>query len=94
MFQCIGQRQVREHAGQPSKLVQCTNESEIPTRADKPEWGWLCSDCANRSPSGARPLEEKVNVGAMQADPEEYRDQIAAGFANGARRSYEGGDDE
>jgi hypothetical protein len=93
-YRCIGHQQVREHAGQPSKLVQCTNESETPTNIDKPSWGFLCPQCSNAAPRGAKPFEDAVNVGAMQCDIEEYRDQVSSGFANGARRSYDGGDNE
>ena len=88
IFQCIGQKYTQEHADAQRKLTRCMNTSPTPTRADKPEWGYICPECANapanRSNGQAR---EEVNVGALQVDPDEYRDQAESSFAAGVRRS-------
>ena len=90
MFRCIGQQEVN------GKLVRCERESEVPSVIGRPEFGWLCSDCANASPrKGSRNRtgfatlnpDEEVNVGALQVDPDEYRDQAESSFAAGIRRS-------
>ena len=37
------------------KGVQCDSTSETPTNATHPEWGYLCSPCANQpARSGSR----------------------------------------
>lgn len=41
MLSCIGK--LKDHG----KIVSCTNVSEIPTNPERPEWGYLCSECAN-----------------------------------------------
>jgi hypothetical protein len=88
-FRCIGQKRISNRRNDRSELIRCTNESEIPNREDKPEWGWLCPSCSGEKPKGPKTYEEAENLGAMQADPAEYKDQIAAGFASGAARGYE-----
>lgn len=42
MYQCIGKR-----LGPHGEVKQCTATSETPTNPAKPQWGWLCSECAN-----------------------------------------------
>ena len=91
MIQCIGKTRVRQHASEKGELVQCTNQGE-PTNPLRPDWGFLCASCA-ASRTSTSLLTEDVNVGGMQADPEEYRDQIASGFATGASRGYESSDE-
>lgn len=49
---CIGKYQ-----GAHGQLLPCTNTSEVPTNPDRPEWGFLCSDCANSKPN-RRPILE------------------------------------
>jgi hypothetical protein len=88
-FQCIGQKRVRRHSADKGELVRCTNTSETPTNAAKPEWGWLCAECSSMPAIGARPLEEAFNYSAAQCDIEEFRDQIDSGFMHGAMQSYE-----
>jgi len=29
---------------------RCSNTSPVPTRADRPEWGWLCPACSGEKP--------------------------------------------
>ena len=74
-YTCIGKTRTRQG------VVSCTNTSTTPTWKDQ----YLCSSCAN-----GRAGRDETNVGAMQTDPEEYRDQVAAGFAAGASRFYDG----
>ena len=85
MLQCIGQR--KEKTGK----VRCENTGV----ASDPRWPevYLCADCANSRQANST-LAEGTNVSAMQSDYEEFRDQIAAGFAAGAQRSYDGGGEE
>ena len=40
MFTCIGKRK-----GEQGTIIKCTNTSETPSRADRPDWGWLCPQC-------------------------------------------------
>jgi hypothetical protein len=40
MFICIGKRK-----GEHGAIVKCTNQSEVPSRAARPDWGFLCQDC-------------------------------------------------
>lgn len=88
MYTCIGRYRVRNHAGEKGELVQCFRTSETPSNPYRPEWGFICETCAASRTSNA-PLMESDNVGAMQSDASEYRDQIASGFATGASRGYE-----
>src|SRR5580692_10096870 len=96
-YRCIGQRKINNHRTDRTELVRCTVESETPNNPNRPEWGFLCLQCSGEAPKGPKVYEEPLNLSAMQCDPSEYRDQIAAGFASGARRGYEDsseGDDE
>jgi len=79
MYTCIGKHRTK-HKG----IVSCTKTSETPTWKDQ----YLCSECANGRQG--RGEFENQNVGAMQADPLEYRDQVVSGFASGASRFYDG----
>lgn len=45
MYQCIG-KFFRNRV-----LVQCSNTSETPSRADHPEWGFLCPNCSAARPA-------------------------------------------
>lgn len=79
MYRCIGQS---------ASKGRCTNERETPSNPDRPEWGFLCSECANapanrNSPMASMRHAEPVNVGAMQADIQEYKDQTESGFMRG-----------
>lgn len=76
IYTCIGKSRIK------NVLIPCKNTSETPTWRDV----YLCPICAN----GRSSREETHNCGAMQADIEEYRDQITAGFAAGASRYYDG----
>ena len=96
-YRCIGHHRINNRRNDRTELVQCEKESETPSNPDKPEWGYICADCANELPHARKEYEEPDNLGAAQCDPAEFRDQIAAGFASGARRGYEDstdGDDE
>jgi hypothetical protein len=86
MYQCIGQRRVSNHAGERSTLVRCTNESEVPTNPNRPEWGFLCASCSGAPPVANSPKSES-NVMAIQDETREYRDQIESGFMLGMRSS-------
>lgn len=86
-YQCIGQHRVRQHASEKGKLVRCENSSDTPSREDKPEWGFLCAECSS-SQAKHEEMAEQFNALANQQDPEEFRDQIAAGFAAGASRGF------
>ena len=91
-YQCIGQHKMRAHAGEKAKLVRCENSSDTPTRADRPEWGYLCGECSSTTTKHDE-LVEGFNALANQQDVTEFRDQISAGFAAGASRGYNGGDE-
>jgi hypothetical protein len=39
-YHCIGKRR-----GEHGAVVDCTNVSETPYRADRPQWGYLCPQC-------------------------------------------------
>ena len=87
MFNCIGKRRVKRHSTDKGELVACTNRSEVASNPARPEWGFLCPDCANAAPAGAPTIQEEFNAAAMQADPSEFRDQIASGFMTGMHDS-------
>jgi len=57
-YTCIG-----KHRDNHGHMVECTNTSETPTNPARPEWGYLCSDCANARPNG-RPsfLPEQIDL--------------------------------
>lgn len=95
-YTCIGQRKVSNRRNERSQLVRCVNTSETPNFAERPDWGFLCPECSGQPPHARREYEEPENLGAAQADPAEFRDQVAYGFASGARRGYEDreGEDE
>lgn len=78
MFQCIGQ-----HKDKGGSLTRCGNTSETPIWKDI----YLCSSCANERPNKHSPLVENSNVGAMQTDAAEYKDQMESGFMHGIRGS-------
>jgi hypothetical protein len=67
MFTCIGKRK-----GEHGSIVKCTNQSETPTRADRPDWGYLCSECLGTR-YGRAPLHveipdmEKPNAPELEA---------------------------
>ena len=86
-FQCIGQRKIRSHEEDRGNLVRCTNISEVPSNPSRPEFGWLCSECANAPAAPHSSMTEGVNVGAVQSETREYRDQIESGFMLGMRDS-------
>lgn len=88
-YRCIGKHRIRQHADSIAILVQCMNESEVPSNPNKPEWGWLCPTCSSEKPQETPAAEEKFNVGAMQCDVEEYKDQIESGFMAGIHSSKE-----
>jgi len=81
MFQCIGQKKTSDG------LIRCINTSETPNNENHPEWGFLCSSCANSPAVRNSPTTEAANVSAMQSDPREYKDQMEAGFMTGIRGS-------
>jgi hypothetical protein len=89
LYRCIGQHREREHSDSKPILVRCTNESETPSNPNHPEWGFLCAKCSGEAPHGPRETEERTNVGAVQCDPEEYRDQMESGFMMGMHSSKE-----
>jgi len=82
-FQCIGQKRVRGHEGERGNLVRCSSVSEVPSNSNHPEWGWLCSECSNAPAAPHSPMTESVNVGGVQVENREYRDQIESGFMLG-----------
>lgn len=88
MRQCIGKTRVRNHAGEKGELIQCANTTTTCFDEAHPNWGYICPSCA-ASRTSTQPMTESNNVGAMQSDASEYRDQIASGFATGASRGYE-----
>jgi hypothetical protein len=90
MLQCIGQRKVAHQKDKRIKMERCAQTSETPSDLRWPDI-YLCAQCANSRQANST-LSESPNVGGMQCDYTEFRDQIASGFAAGARRSYEGGD--
>lgn len=80
MYKCIGKR-YDEHR----QLVECQNTSDSPSRADRPEWGYLCETCSGGKAKFHKMESEPTNLAAMQCDPEEFRDQIESGFMAGMR---------
>jgi hypothetical protein len=88
-YRCIGHRKISNRRNERSQLIQCENTSETPNFAERPEWGFLCQSCSSQPPLARREYEEAENVGCAQADPLEFKDQVAYGFASGARRGYE-----
>jgi hypothetical protein len=90
LYRCIGQHREREHSDSKPILVRCTNESETPSNPNHPEWGFLCAKCSGEAPHGPRETEERVNVGALQADSQEYKDSIEMGLMVGMREPWEG----
>lgn len=93
-YQCIGQKRVRNHESDRGSLVRCQNMSLVPSNPARPDWGFLCSDCAGAPAVKNSPKTETVNVGAMQSDPEEYKDQMEAGLMMGIRGSDRNEDGE
>lgn len=49
-YTCIGKRR-----GQHGEILPCTNTSEKPTNAERPDWGFLCTQCSG-SPVSRKPL--------------------------------------
>lgn len=86
-YQCIGQSRIK------GTLVRCSNESETPSHAAHPEWGWLCAACSNAPPTRFSPMAETTNLNATQCEPREYRDQMESGFMLGMRGMEQGEDD-
>lgn len=76
MFRCIGQ--TRDKQG---NLTQCAMMSDKPSVPDKPEWGFLCSACANRPPERF----SRVSNGIEELDLEEFKNQVdeTAGAGDG-----------
>lgn len=60
MFTCIGKRR-----GPHGEIAACTNTSEIPSNPARPDWGFLCSDCANAKPN-RRP---RISLEIPDVDP-------------------------
>lgn len=89
MYKCIGQHRDKLSG----KLIRCTHESETPTNAARPEWGWLCETCAATPRLRNSPVAEEVDVGCMQCDPAEFKDSIAFGFTLGVYKT-EGDEDD
>lgn len=94
MFQCIGQKRTVVHEGERVALVRCSTESPVPSNVDHPEWGFLCSICANAPAVRNSPRTEPIDVSAMQSDPEEYKDQMESGLMMGIRGSDRNEDGE
>jgi hypothetical protein len=88
-FTCIGQHKISNRRNERSQLIRCTATSEVPSIPGREDLGWLCESCSSELPHGRPQYEEDTNVGATQADPLEFKDQIASGFASGARRIYQ-----
>lgn len=57
MYICIGKRKMNHH-----ETVACTNTSLTPSVPAHPEWGFLCSECANTRQNGRRPQYEAQYV--------------------------------
>ena len=69
MFTCIGKRK-----GDHGKPFQCTNTSEAPSVADRPEWGFLCLECSSTR-YGRAPLQVEApdldKPNHMETEPSE-----------------------
>jgi hypothetical protein len=94
MYQCIGQHRVKLHESDRSRLIRCANISETPSNPDRPEWGWLCSNCSGAPPVPNSPRAEEFNASAAQNDVFEYKDQIESGVMAGIIGSFRGEGDE
>lgn len=54
IFTCIGKRM-----GEHGSIVKCTSESDTPSVAGKPDWGYLCPECLGTR-YGRAPLRVEV----------------------------------
>lgn len=67
MFTCIGKRR-----GEHGTVTECGNSSPTPSRADRPEWGYLCPQCLGTQ-YGRQPLRldlpdlDKPNAPELEA---------------------------
>lgn len=94
MYRCIGQKRVRLHESDRGQLVRCLAESEIPSNPDRPDFGYLCSECANAPPVQHSPIAERFEANATQNEASEYRDQMESGLMIGIRGSFPDGKDD
>ncbi len=66
-IRCIGKSK-----DQHGTVSQCSHTSETPTNPARPEWGFLCPDCANAAPN--RNSRPQYHVELPDVDKPNYED--------------------
>lgn len=70
-IRCIGKSK-----DQHGNVSQCSHTSETPTNPARPEWGFLCPDCANAAPN--RNSRPQYHVEEIDLDKPNTDDDIWA----------------